>query len=91
MAFLCKYYTNLIIIFFTKVFDGNWDQNTVVINSVNPEIVAQFVKIHPKTWHGHISMRAEFWGCEGGKATLVLFFYSKQILIRQDTFLRNER
>ena len=50
------------------MFDGNWDTNTVVIHGIVPEIVGQFVRINPKSWYSVIALRAEFWGCEGGKA-----------------------
>ena len=26
-------------------------------------IEARFVRLHPYTWHGHISLRMEFYGC----------------------------
>ncbi|KAI8490265.1 hypothetical protein Bbelb_320030 [Branchiostoma belcheri] len=44
------------------VFPGNYDSNTEVINDLrdyNGPITARFIRIHPRTWHGHISMRAK--------------------------------
>ncbi|KAI8490247.1 hypothetical protein Bbelb_319850 [Branchiostoma belcheri] len=44
------------------VFPGNYDSDTEVINDLrdyNGPITARFIKIHPRTWHGHISMRAK--------------------------------
>ncbi|KAI8513809.1 hypothetical protein Bbelb_081330 [Branchiostoma belcheri] len=44
------------------VFPGNHDRDTEVINNFrdyNGPITARFIKIHPRTWHGHISMRAK--------------------------------
>ncbi|XP_015763702.1 PREDICTED: uncharacterized protein LOC107342725 [Acropora digitifera] len=46
-----------------KVFRGNNDRNTVVKHSLVPKIGARFIKVHPKTWYGHISMRMELYGC----------------------------
>lgn len=50
-------------VFELQVFDGNTDQNSVVTHTLLQPIIARFVKIIPKTWNGHISMRAEFYGC----------------------------
>ena len=33
-------------------------------------IVARFVRIRPRGWHGHICMRVEFYGCRAGKLTI---------------------
>ncbi|XP_078661338.1 uncharacterized protein LOC144905509 [Branchiostoma floridae x Branchiostoma belcheri] len=44
------------------VFPGNHDRDTGVINNFRDysgPITARFIKIHPRTWHGHISMRAK--------------------------------
>ncbi|XP_068676816.1 uncharacterized protein [Montipora foliosa] len=46
-----------------KVFKGNSDKNTVVKHNIVPSITARFVRVHPKTWQGHISMRMELYGC----------------------------
>ncbi|KAL9979424.1 hypothetical protein ACROYT_G017095 [Oculina patagonica] len=45
------------------VFGGNADRNTPVYNFLYPNIQATYVRFHPRTWHGHISMRAEVYGC----------------------------
>ena len=49
-----------------KVFQGNSNRNTTVRQNVSPVIIARYIRLHPKTWHGHISMRAEFIGCFEG-------------------------
>ncbi|CAB3983146.1 EGF-like repeat and discoidin I-like domain-containing 3, partial [Paramuricea clavata] len=49
-----------------KVFLGNRDRSTVVRQSVSPVIVTKYIRIHPKQWHGHISMRVGFRGCLKG-------------------------
>lgn len=46
-----------------KVFGGNVDRNTPVYHSLHPRIQAKYVRFHPKTWYGHICMRAELYGC----------------------------
>ncbi|XP_078616433.1 adhesion G-protein coupled receptor G7-like [Branchiostoma floridae x Branchiostoma japonicum] len=46
----------------TIVFTGNQDRDTEVFNdflAYSGSIEARFVKIHPRTWHEHISMRAK--------------------------------
>ena len=49
-----------------KVFQGNWDRNTVESRLLDPPIMARFVRVQPKTWYGHISMRLELYGCSKG-------------------------
>ena len=34
-------------------------------NIINPPITARFIRVHPITWHAHISMRLELYGCKG--------------------------
>ncbi|EDO45373.1 predicted protein, partial [Nematostella vectensis] len=46
----------------TKIFSGNFDQNTVVYRALRPAIHARFIRIHPLTWVNHISMRIELYG-----------------------------
>ncbi|XP_019630632.1 PREDICTED: hemocytin-like [Branchiostoma belcheri] len=41
------------------VFPANGDRDTAVYNDFSGRITARFIKIHPQTWHGHISMRAK--------------------------------
>ncbi|CAH3197941.1 unnamed protein product, partial [Porites evermanni] len=45
------------------VLNGNTDRNTVVLNVLHPSINARYIRVHPKTWQGHISMRMELLGC----------------------------
>ena len=53
---------------FFQYFRGNRDRNTIVYNSIIPSIRARFLRIHPWSWHGHISMRVELFGCALGEA-----------------------
>ncbi|CAB4032973.1 partial [Paramuricea clavata] len=46
-----------------KVFRGNSDRSSIVNRVVTPSIKARFIRIHPRVFHHHISMRAEFYGC----------------------------
>ncbi|CAB4003226.1 Hypothetical predicted protein, partial [Paramuricea clavata] len=46
-----------------KVFNSNTDIDSVVHHSLPKAITARYIRVHPKTWHGHISMRVEFHGC----------------------------
>jgi len=39
----------------------------VVVSRFRTPIRARFVKLYPRTWHGHISMRLELYGCSKGK------------------------
>ena len=36
--------------------------NSIVYQVVSPAVVARYIRIHPKGWNGHISMRIEFVG-----------------------------
>ncbi|XP_028419311.1 von Willebrand factor-like [Dendronephthya gigantea] len=46
-----------------KIFKANNYDRCIVRRSVNPVIVARYIRIHPKTWQGHIALRLEFMGC----------------------------
>ena len=53
-------------IYIFQVFNGNNDRNTIVIHGLTPPIKARFIRINVKSWHGHVSMRAELYGCKAG-------------------------
>lgn len=63
----------------SQEFTGNKDRNTVVRHDLNPPITARFIRFQPVSWFAHISMRAELYGCLGGKK--ILFNYSSFLLI----------
>ncbi|CAH3022884.1 unnamed protein product [Porites evermanni] len=46
-----------------KIFSGNSDRNSVVYHRFLRSFSAAYVKIHPRTWYGWISMRVELYGC----------------------------
>ncbi|XP_022796957.1 lactadherin-like [Stylophora pistillata] len=48
-----------------KRFSGNRDQDSIVYHKLNPPIQARFIKLRPKRWYGHISLRMELYGCIG--------------------------
>ena len=52
--------------YFGQVFGGNVDRHTPVQHSLYSSIQARYLRFHPKTWQGHICMRAEVYGCQEG-------------------------
>ena len=52
---------------FFKVFPGSNDRYTPVGNDLKYPIITRYIRIHPESWHGYISMRAEFYGCIKGE------------------------
>lgn len=51
---------------FTQEFKGNTDWGTVVFHELQPPIRTRYIRFQPLTWHGHISMRVELYGCIEG-------------------------
>ena len=49
-----------------QMFRGNSDRNSIVSYTLLRPFKAQYVRIHPKAWRSHISMRAELYGCQKG-------------------------
>ena len=45
----------------------------MVLNVLDPSINAHYIRVHPKTWRDHISMRMELLGCPSGADNLVRF------------------
>ena len=48
------------------MFKANFDRYTVVTHVLYPPIIARYIRIHPTTWYGHISLRVDFYGCFSG-------------------------
>ncbi|XP_065827926.1 EGF-like repeat and discoidin I-like domain-containing protein 3 isoform X1 [Oscarella lobularis] len=46
-----------------KEFSANAEQFSVVRNNFAQAVSTQYIRIKPVSWHGHICMRAEFFGC----------------------------
>ncbi|CAB3983234.1 EGF-like repeat and discoidin I-like domain-containing 3 [Paramuricea clavata] len=49
-----------------RVLKANVNDKCIAKTTLEPVIVARFIRIHPVTWKGHISMRVEFIGCFEG-------------------------
>uniref|UniRef100_A0A452URJ8 Coagulation factor VIII n=1 Tax=Ursus maritimus TaxID=29073 RepID=A0A452URJ8_URSMA len=47
-----------------KVFQGNQDSFTPVVNSVDPPLLTRYLRIYPQTWARQIALRLEVLGCE---------------------------
>ena len=50
----------------------------MVLNVLHPSINARYIRVHPKTWQGHISMRMELLGCPSGTDNIVRFQENEQ-------------
>ena len=48
------------------MFTANSDRYTVVKNGLERPLITRYIRIHPESWYGHISMRTEFFGCRKG-------------------------
>ena len=68
---------------FFQVFDGNSDRNTVKENKLEVPIYTRYVRLHPKTFHNHISMRLELHGCQTGAFLIDLRQLPSQEFIRE--------
>ncbi|XP_078357455.1 uncharacterized protein LOC144642352 isoform X3 [Oculina patagonica] len=53
-----------------KEFIANADQHTVVYHGLSPPVMARYIRFRILAWHGHISMRAEVYGCPGCRQAL---------------------
>ncbi|XP_068676079.1 uncharacterized protein [Montipora foliosa] len=47
-----------------KEFTANSDQDSIIYHKLNPPIQARYIRFRPVTWHSHISMRVEVYGCK---------------------------
>ena len=61
-----------------QVFDGNSDRNTIKENKLEVPIYTRYFRLHPKTFHNHISMRLELHGCQTGMFLIALLQLSFQ-------------
>ena len=53
------------------MFRGNSDRHSIVSYTLFKPFTAQYVRIHPKGWRSHISMRAELYGCQKGTNSML--------------------
>lgn len=56
-----------ISLLFYQIFRGNFERNFIVTHRFRRPFKARYVRIHPKSWRSHISMRLELYGCRLGK------------------------
>ena len=47
-----------------KMFTGNKDKNTVVKHDFHRPIIAKYIKLYVMSWHSHICLRMELYGCK---------------------------
>lgn len=59
---------------------ANTNYQSVVVNTLDEPIIARYIRIHPVTWHGHISMRIELYGCFTGEIDEMFTWTSIYIL-----------
>ena len=52
---------------FAQTFQGNRDQLSVQTHPINPAIYCRYVRIIPRGWRAHISMRLELYGSPWSK------------------------
>ncbi|XP_078346362.1 uncharacterized protein LOC144631716 isoform X2 [Oculina patagonica] len=52
-----------------RVFKGNSDMNSLVINPLDPPIIARYIRIQPVKYYGFMSLRMELYGCRSGFST----------------------
>ncbi len=55
----------LCFVIISKIFNGNYDDQTIKHNYFDQSIKARFVKFHTIQWYKHPSMRVEIIGCQG--------------------------
>ncbi|XP_074064307.1 coagulation factor VIII isoform X2 [Macrotis lagotis] len=47
-----------------KIFKGNQDYSSPVVNTVKPPLFTRYLRIHPRTWANQIALRMEVMGCD---------------------------
>jgi len=58
--------TNVAIVFI-QTFSGNTNGNDLVSHELIPPIQARYIRVIPESWHIHIALRVEFYGCLASK------------------------
>ena len=62
---------------FLKIFDGAFDQDTVVAIDLEPPVLGRYFRVVPLSWSGGIALRMEFVGCtQDEQRYCKLLFYS---------------
>ena len=60
-----KLLTDIFVI--SQQFQGNYDRYSVRTHAFRPALYARYVRIQPRSWRLHISMRMELYGCAWSK------------------------
>ena len=64
-AWQCRLLTDTFVIL--QQFQGNYDRYSVRTHAFRPALYARYVRIQPRGWRSHISMRMELYGCAWSK------------------------
>ncbi|XP_052065558.1 uncharacterized protein LOC127705275 [Mytilus californianus] len=50
-----------------SIFEGAYDQNSIVNVTLDPPVYGMYIRIHPATWNNYIGLRFELIGCSHAK------------------------
>ncbi|XP_072025093.1 uncharacterized protein [Amphiura filiformis] len=50
-----------------ELFQGSWDQNSLATHLFFEGVIAQYIRIRPRSWNGNIAFRVELLGCPGSR------------------------
>ena len=70
-----------------QVFTANSDRGTIVSHKLSPRISTRYVRFSVLSWHGHICMRVELYGCANEPWPFPGIF--NQMTIEKTRFSRN--
>lgn len=66
-----------------QTFRGNYDRNGIQTHSFDPPIYGRFIRLNPRGWKSHISMRLELYGCPWSKQFVgSVYYYLSVIFVR---------
>ena len=57
----------MLLLSLLQTFQGNRDRLSVKTHPINPPVFGRYVRIVPRGWRSHISMRLELYGCPWSK------------------------
>ena len=63
-----------------QTFRGNYDRNGIQTHSFDPPIYGRFVRLNPRGWKSHISMRLELYGCPWSKQFVCSVYYYLSVI-----------
>ena len=73
--FLLNSLDNHLASFNFQIFQGNTERYFVVMHRLRPTIKARYIRVHPRTWYGHITLRMELYGCRLGRIPKCIHVY----------------